>query len=455
MSRSMQIAVAVAAALGASGAAFATPPTLAQAASAPVTLYVAGSSAAKNGIINALQLNLCGGTANALTISSGNTNTNFFAVSCAVASSTGLSFAGQIATVYYRDEGGSVVGALPIVSKQPINQLNLSDTTNVPCPTGSTACTATVGGSSASNGTTDTFSGAVVKKAVQLGITDLEPAVFVGAGDNYPSAYSTAVFGKATPAQMASLSSTSQPLFQQVFGLFVNVNSTAFGTTKPTSLNISKAALTNILQGAVGDWSQVSDINGNQVASSSLAVTIQNRESGSGSRAGAAIYFTGDECNASAVTVSDPAGAGGDFFSTGNVLTAANGTAGSITYASIDNFSTSSLPNLVLVNIDGVAPSNLNAATGQYDYWFEATAVPSPTLTGNSATLSTWLIGELQTEATAPHLTDVNAIPLLSTNNPALPVSSTANTLPTGGVPIYVNQFTRGGSSCNTPSDDL
>ena len=93
-----------------------------------------------------------------------------------------------------------------------------------------------MGSSSATNGTTDTFTGAVIKKAVQLGITDLEPAVFVGANDNYPSAYSPSVFGTATPVQMANLSSTSQPLFQQVFGIFVNVNSAAFGTPKPTSL---------------------------------------------------------------------------------------------------------------------------------------------------------------------------------------------------------------------------
>ena len=112
MSRSMQIAAAVAAALGVSATSFAAPPpSLSAAASAAITLYVAGSSAAKNGIISALQTNLCGSAANALTISSTG-NTNFFAVSCTVAASSGLSFAGQVATVYYRDEGGSVVGAL-------------------------------------------------------------------------------------------------------------------------------------------------------------------------------------------------------------------------------------------------------------------------------------------------------------------------------------------------------
>lgn len=448
MSRSMQIAAAVAAALGVSATSFAAPPpSLSAAASAAITLYVAGSSAAKNGIISALQTNLCGSAANALTISSTG-NTNFFAVSCTVAASSGLSFAGQVATVYYRDEGGSVVGALPIVSGKQINQLNLADTTDVTCTT--TTCNAAINGSSASNGTTDSFTGAVVKKAVQLGITDLEPAVFIGANDNYPSAYSTAVYGVATPVQMANLSSTAQPLFQQVFGIFVNTTGGAF---RNTTLSLSKATITNILQGNVSDWSQVSDTSGNSVTTSSLPITLTNRESGSGSRAGASIYFTGDECSPSASTISDPAGANGDFFSTGNVLSAANATPGALTYASIDNQGANA--NLTVVSINGIAPTNLAAAEGQYDYWFEATAIPAPSLSGNSLTLATWLIGELQTEATAPHLVDINAIPGASTNNPALPIQSTSNAQTAGGTQIYVNQFTRAGSSCNTPLDAL
>ena len=86
MSRSMQVAAAVAAALGVSGVALAAPPSLSAAATTTNVLYIAGSSAAKSGIIGALQNDLCGGIGNALTISSGNTNTNFFAVSCTVAS---------------------------------------------------------------------------------------------------------------------------------------------------------------------------------------------------------------------------------------------------------------------------------------------------------------------------------------------------------------------------------
>jgi hypothetical protein len=453
MSRSMQVAAAVAAVLGASSAVLAAPPALSTAAAATNVLYVAGSSAAKNGVLLALQTNLCGGASNALTLSSAG-NTNFFAVSCTVASTGPSALVGQVATVYYRDEGGSVVGALPIVSGKAIAQLNLNDTTNITCPSGSTACAPSVTGSSAANGISDTFGGAVTnnKKPVQLGITDLEPSVFVK--DNYPSAYQTSVYGTATASQLGALGTS--PLFQQVFGVFVNTSGTAFGSPAPTSLNIPKAVLTNLLQGNVTDWSLASSTSGTPLATSSEAVTIVNREAGSGSRAGASIYFTGYECSASATDIADPAGATGDFFSTGNVLAKANTTPGSITYASIDNFNTTSLPNLALVAIDGIVPSNVTAANGQYDYWFEATAVTASGLPTPAATLASWLIGELQDINTLPHLVDVNAIPGNSANdNPALPVSSTANTLTTGGQAIYVNQFTRAGSSCFTPLDAL
>jgi hypothetical protein len=141
----------------------------------------------------------------------------------------------------------------------------------------------------------------------------------------------------------------------------------------------------------------------------------------------------------------------GDFFSTGNVLTAANSTPGAVTYASIDNFNTTNFPNLVLVNIDGVTPSNLTAASGQYGFWYEATAVLSPSLSGGSLDLANSIIGVLQDIASEPHLVDVIAIPGNANNTPALPVSSTAN----GSPAIYVNAFTRAGASCSPPGSVL
>jgi hypothetical protein len=458
MNRNTKIAAAVAALLstGIAGQALAVP-TIPQAQNPSTVLYIAGSSAAKSAVLNAIEINICGGPSNALIFSSTG-DTNFFAVSCAALASTGINGANgtNVFTVYYRDEGGSVVGALPLVSKLPINQLNLASAV---C-SGNT-CTVPVPGSAAANGLDDSFASGVVKQPVQLGITDVEPSRFIL--DNFPSAYKTSVYGTATPAQLAALNAT--PIFQQVFGVFVNTSGPGFSAAqqacqgKPASatqtcLSLSKSTVTNLLQGNTSDWSTASDINGNPVTSSSQAVTVVNREQGSGSRTSASIYFTGDECTGGASSIFDPAGANGDFFSTGNVLAAANSTPGSITYASIDNAGSGS-PNLTLVAINGIAATNLTAAQGQYDYWYEATAVgPIAGLTASQNSLAAFLINAFQNESTAPHAVDIMAIPGAgsSGNTPSLPVSGTVDTGPSGtATPIFINPFTRSGASCTTP----
>lgn len=447
MNSNTKLAAAIAAVLASAGSGYAVAavPTLAQANSAPVQLIMAGSSAAKPAVLSALQTSLCGGASNALTVISA-PNGNFLAVSCFPSSTTGLAFANgtTAVTVKYRFEGGSVTGALPIVSGKPISTLDLGSASSnySPASCASVAlCTATVSGTSGTNGIDDSFAGAVVKSAVQFGITDVEPGALIL--DNYPTAYLTSVYGTATAAQLAALS--HNPLFDQVFGIFVNKS--GFTNTAP---NLSKVMITNLLQGNVfPDWTHVEDVNGNAITATATPVVIVNREAGSGSRTSAAIYFTGDECQAT-TTISDSPGGTNDFFSTGDVLAKANTTAGAITYASIDNLNTTKYPNLVLVGINGITPSNLAAAQGQYDFWFEATDVYSPTLTGNPLAVAQYLEGKAQAVATAPHLVDILAIPGVGGNVAGLP-AATANGSPT----IYVNPFTRSATSCNTPLSGL
>jgi hypothetical protein len=447
MNSNTKLAAAIAAVLASAGSGYAVAavPTLAQANSAPVQLIMAGSSAAKPAVLSALQTNLCGGASNALTVISA-PNGNFLAVSCFPSSTTGLAFANgtTAVTVKYRFEGGSVTGALPIVSGKPISTLDLnSASTNYsPASCASVAlCTATVTGTSGTNGIDDSFAGAVVKAGVQFGITDVEPGALIL--DNYPSAYLTSVYGTATAGQLGALA--HNPLFDQVFGIFVNKST--FSNTAP---NLSKAMITNLLQGNVIDWTHVEDVNGSAISTTATPVAIVNREAGSGSRTSAAIYFTGDECVTGASSISDIPGGTSDFFSTGDVLAKANTTAGAITYASIDNLNTTKYPNLVLVGINGITPSNLAAAQGQYDFWFEATDVYSPTLTGNPLLVAQYLEGKAQAIATAPHLVDILAIPGASTNVAGLP-AATAN----GSPVIYVNPFTRSLVSCATPFSGL
>jgi hypothetical protein len=243
---------------------------------------------------------------------------------------------------------------------------------------------------------------------------------------------------------------TKTVAFQQVFGVFVNTSGGAFSTAEKTTLNIGKATLTNILNGTSSDWSDVPDMTGNAIASSPEGIVVVDREAGSGSRTAASVYFTNDECISGVTSLADTGPQ--DYFSTGDVLAAANTIPGSITYATIDN--AGSFANLTLVSINGVVPSNLAAAEGQYDFWYEAFVVSNPAVTTPAVTtFQTFLANDFQKLSTAPHVVDILAIPGKQGNTPKLPVSASASagTGVSGTATIYVNPFTRSGGVCTAP----
>ena len=127
---------------------------------------------------------------------------------------------------------------------------------------------------------------------------------------------------------------------------------------QPNTLNLPKDSIANILQGNVANWNAVSDTTGAAVTAASQPIVIVNREQGSGSRYRDLNFLHGltNAASSTATTIAESTGGTADFFSTGNVLAAANGIPGSITYASIDNAGSSSFPNLTLVNVNGVVP---------------------------------------------------------------------------------------------------
>jgi hypothetical protein len=412
-------------------------------------LYVAGSSAAKNAFGTALNSDLFGGTE--VSYSSSNGDFEAFCGTAAAGNGAGIT-AGNVVTVYYRAEGGSVVGALPVFSGNPINFADLSGSGCNVSLTGSSGPTFPTTGTSAANGTTDTWGGCVTTHGVELGITDLESSVFYTDANtqNYPTAYSTTVFGAASHAQLITQAAASKPLFTQVFGIFVNP-----GTVIGTPINLSRETIGNILSGNVKNWSAVPNATGGATAGSSLAIALKNREAGSGTRTGATLYFLGEECTTSGGSLLRVTS--NDAYATSDALKNAASVPGAITYAGIDNNGKQS--NLTMVQISGVTPSLLAAAAGQYDYWYEATANPGNT-TGTSGGITTpggsaiesWLVGgELQNIATAPHAGQILAIPTAGSNTSiTATVPVTASTV--GGKTIYVNPFTRLGNSCNLPS---
>jgi hypothetical protein len=442
MNRNIQIAAAVAAILG-TGTAMAAPPTLAQAA-AGTALYVAGSSAASKAVLGALQTNMCDGLANALNIV-GSPNANFGAVSCAPAAGKFTGANGTaVFTVYYRFEGGSVTGVLPIANNDAVNQLDLSLTQFITCADAND-CTATVNGNSATNGTGDTFTGAVSQKAVQMGISDVEPGALIG--NNYPSKYSTTAWGPVNQSGVAGV--PSAPLFDEVYGIYVNTGTTA-GIESPLSLSTQMVA--NILTKGVTDWSQVTDTAGTPVSTTSIPIVIVNREAGSGSRAATDLLIAGDVCQAHGSAIAEASKNATDYFSTGNVLSALNTQGGGISYATIDNAPQS---NETLVALNGVVPTSLAAAGGSYPFWVESVVTTNPNSVPNAALLG-FVTSTLQAIATAPHLPDIMANPTVGGNVAHVNAAANGDTATgsltgLGSSKIYVNPFSRGKVTCNIP----
>jgi hypothetical protein len=450
------IAAAVAAAL-ASGYADAAAPSIASAAAPQAQLIIAGSSAAESAVAGFVETNICGTSANTLVVQSAapagaSGSGNFFAFSCNTAVTIPASGsapsvpAGNLVTIYYRTEGGSVVGALPVVTNHTVLRLNL---TTSGCTQVGTSTTCTVSGTTSIAGTVDGWTGAVTADVVQLGVTDVEPGQLTGA--NFPTGYSSASFGAATTAQMKALPKVR--LFDQVFGLAVNAES---GTGITTPVHLSKASVANILSGTYSDWTTVPDaITGSPVASgvASSPITRVDREPGSGTRTATNIYFLGYGCgtlNSIPLTPGEALN-----FSTGDELTAANKAGGAIAYTSIDQLlnpsNSSKYPNLVLAELSGdLATNNQIAAAGLYDFWFEATAVPNTAALGTSASASiaAYIEANLPKIGTAPSSPDVLAIPGFAGNTATLPL---ANNGKAGTSEVFVNVFTRSGSSCNVP----
>jgi hypothetical protein len=208
----------------------------------------------------------------------------------------------------------------------------------------------------------------------------------------------------------------------------------------------------NILTRQVTNWSSVTDTTGHQVSSVSIPIVIVNREQGSGSRAATDLLIAGDVCQSGGAKIAEASKTAVDFFSTGDVLNALNTTGGGISYASIDN---APKTNETLVQLNGVAPSGLNAAGGSYPFWVESTFVTNPNAVAD-ATLLSYLTSTLQAVGTAPHLANIVANPSVGGNTAHIDVAAHGDTATgsltgLGASTIYVNPFSRSKVTCAVP----
>jgi hypothetical protein len=413
----LEVVAAVTIALGAHSFAHAALPTLAQCAASPQRLYIAGSPIAQPYFQN--PNDLFDPTVGVRPYSATQGDFKAYCGVARVGNGGGIP-AGTVVVIYYRGEAGSVAGLLPIVNGKPINMLDITTpacqianpvTNGVPNPK-------------------DTWAGCVTMHSVDMGITQLEPTAFVAPNDPAPYA---PVWGTATKAQLATLSSTA--LLQEVFAFFVNTNGINGGVAGQ-AIDLSHPAVLNILNGNYTDWNQVPSNTGGTISSTSQPITLVNREQGSASRAAATLQFLGTDCmffpsalqTAGAVQYSIPA-----------TLAQAAAIPGAITYAPSRYVN----PNLSQASLAGVAPTNAAASRGDYLWWYEGTVILGNTAPA-TANLVNFLTNELQNLATAPHASDVLAIPNVGTNVPVVPIA--ANTV--NGQTIYINAFSRAGNSC-------
>jgi ABC-type phosphate transport system substrate-binding protein len=442
--RNKYVAAAVAAALavGASSASFAVGPTPAQASGAAHKIYIAGSSAAASGIVSFLETTLCGGSGFSVfaTPTSVVNNPDFRAVSCTAAA--GQPFAGTTVTVWYRPEGGSVVGVLPVFNNISVKQL---DIVNAGCSSVNNqdySCTGVTGTASV-NGTNDTWGGGVLSHNIDIGISDLEPGVFgktanyAGGGQHDPvGTYSSAFTGPdQTAAALQGM--THSTVFQQTFGFVVS--------TDLTFTDLPKDQLTAIFDGVVADWSQVTLTN--NTAAGSGPITVCHREIGSGTRASTDIFLNNIGCisGASGIGATD---LGTDNFQTSAELDCVNTHTGAIGYVSVDNFSKLGAGKTFLstksISVSGILPSTTASGTGAYAYVFEASLNRNASLSADANALASSMQTALQNVNTTSTSAQVTAIP-------GQPLTNVATTpLQVGTKGVLTSDFFRAGGPGNS-----
>ncbi len=237
---------------------------------------------------------------------------------------------------YERLSGGSVYGVNPVALSLAESYMTLADCASVSAASGTVTCV----GAGLPTGSA----------APEIGISDVEPAMFTGA--NLPAAFTA-----LTPAQLALL--TVDHALQQTFAVGVGNGVSGLVT------NLSSAQISTLLTGTTTDWHTI-----NQAIAPKTKVTVCVRTNGSGTQAGANALWLNSPCSPSAEKA---LGAHAILNSSTSVLL----TCLDNNPNSVGIFGLADGPNagdtFSVVNIDNVAATAQNAAEGLYRYQVEST----------------------------------------------------------------------------------
>jgi hypothetical protein len=402
--RNFKIAAAIAA-VCAGDSAYALPPT----ATYDIELVVAGASAQRDTFRQEFAAICQAATLNNYQAQS-TPSVDFRAYSCTL-NTSGLpaSIAGRNAIVYYRSEGGSVYGVGPLAKNQQVKRLLVNGSCSVATQPAFGNCPVT--GYALS---TDLFtSGNLTNSLVDLGVSDVEPRRFVG--ENWPPV--SALGPQPTNTQFSSVN--SQTATGTVFGILAN-SSVPFN-------DLSRQDINSIFTGQYGDWNQVGP-TGNGSPAASQVIPVCRREQGSGTQVSASIYFNGQGCPVGYAFVTAPNNPNFENpvieASTSSAMNnCVVNNAGSI---GIQTYTTSNPAGTKWLSINGVAPSKVAAALGDYDFWMESTFNKDEVIAAKPLplALADTLITRARNAASIPVNDSVFALYNGGINTPTLPVAT-------------------------------
>jgi hypothetical protein len=242
-----------------------------QANSAGRVLYVSGASAVFAGF-GQIAATLFQGTPFRFAPTGAPASTDYVAFAGRLAQDTGTWRAGDAAIIINRARGGSVWGVNPVARNEAIESLNV---TTAACPAGLGTTTAP-------------FECSLNTRVPDAGISDLAPALFVGAINN-PGEIPAAPL---SPSELLLLEAL--PIYTLGFGVPV--------TNNVPDLRLNRAVLAGIMSGEIGTWGQVATGLPTDIAAADMLVC--RRTPGSGTQAIANLYFGNHPCT---VTTNPPA----------------------------------------------------------------------------------------------------------------------------------------------------
>jgi periplasmic binding family protein len=454
MGKYSKVAVAVAAALG-SGVAVAANPTWS------TSLVIAGSSAMRDAVANEMQTVLCGSGFTSFVSQAGAGGSfdtpDFRAYTCTLSSSLPSPLGGASVIVYYRSEGGSIFGVfgnsvLNGGTSLQINRLNPGPSGGTECSDGGgvllgisqpTSATVTADTQNTTNGS------CVTKDTVQLGISDVEPAAFVG--ENYGSEYTFVNYPQPTVSQLNSLDKGT--LIGEAYAAIVSnqAGGTAIFNTAGgfATTGLTTQELATIFAGKTTDWGNVPSAKA--LGTAGGAITLCRREPGSGTQTVTSTHFLGTTCGAAGVAFDTPTSGNGNTviegFATSDVLTCVQNHAGSIGLVTLQTAAKITGANATQITLDGVQGTAITAAQDQYRWYGEAYYVKNDSsLPAGSVqlALANKIISDLQSAQNTPtSAVDPNIVALPKYNTPFSPVTP----LKTGQkIPIAIGSTN--GSTC-------